>query len=55
MTACLKAGMGNNEKNSNFIFSLFNPRGRIPDRSWITKAIEFLDCRLRMIIRRKRS
>ena len=55
MTACLKAGMGNNGKNSTFMFSLFNPWGRIPDRSWITKAIDFLDCRLWMIIRRKRS
>ena len=55
MTACLKAGTGNNEKNSTFMFSLFNPRGRIPDRSRIAKAIGFLYCRLRMIIRRKRS
>jgi len=56
VTACLKAGVGNNERDSdNFIFSLFDPRGRVPDRSWIAKAIEYLDCRLRMLIRKKRS
>ena len=55
MTACLKAGAGNNERDGNVISSLVKPRRRAPDRSWIAKAIEYLDYRLRMLTRRKRS
>ena len=54
MTACLAADVKNNEQYGDCISSLFKPRGRIPDRSWIVKAIEYLDCRLRMFTRRQR-